>query len=90
MSVVTDVPQPLFDVILPPVAQPQLWRLSVEQYHAMVRHGILTEEHEVELLDGILVAKYWKRKSHGRFPVAPGAGGPFLPRSRSNLNLMPR
>ncbi len=64
MSVVTDVSQPLFEVILPPAAQPQLWRLSVEQYHAMVRHGILTEEHEVELLDGILVAKMTKSIAH--------------------------
>ena len=30
----------------------------------MVRHGILTEEHEVELLDGILVAKITKSTTH--------------------------
>src|SRR5437764_15250806 len=34
-----------------------LWRLSVEQYHAMSQAGILDEDDPVELLDGWLVTK---------------------------------
>lgn len=32
-------------------------RLSVEQYHAMIRTGILTEDDSVELLEGRLIRK---------------------------------
>ena len=67
MSVVTDVSQPLVEVVVPPAPpalQARLWRLSVDQYHEMVRHGILTEDHEVELLDGLLVAKMTKNTAH--------------------------
>lgn len=34
-----------------------LWRLSVHQYHEMLRLGILTEKDPVELLEGCLVEK---------------------------------
>ena len=34
-----------------------IYRLSVAQYHAMLRHGILTEDDRVELLNGWLVPK---------------------------------
>ena len=67
MPVVTDVSQPLVEVVVPPAPpalQVPLWRLSVDQYHEMVRHGILTEDHEVELLDGLLVAKMTKNTAH--------------------------
>jgi Uma2 family endonuclease len=67
MSIVADVSQPLAEVVVPlapaaPDAPP--FRLSVDQYHEMVRHGILTEDHEVELLDGLLVAKVTKSTAH--------------------------
>jgi len=41
-----------------------LYRLSVEQYHAMIRAGILTEEDSVELLEGLLVPKISKNPPH--------------------------
>ena len=63
MSIVADVSQPLADV-LPFAPQAPLLRLSVDQYHEMVRQGILTEDHEVELLNGLLVAKMTKSTSH--------------------------
>ena len=34
-----------------------IWRFSVDQYHAMIRTGILTEDDPVELLGGWLVTK---------------------------------
>ena len=34
-----------------------IWRLSVDQYHAMIHAGILTDDDPVELLEGWLVAK---------------------------------
>ncbi len=40
------------------------WRLSVDQYEAMFRHGILTEDDKVELLDGLLVAKNKTSPAH--------------------------
>lgn len=39
-------------------------RLSVDQYHAMVESGILTEDDAVELLEGWLVAKMAKNPPH--------------------------
>jgi Uma2 family endonuclease len=58
-----------------PVAQPArsgltvlpadlLWRLSVEQYHAMIAAGILTENDPVELLAGWLISKMPKNPRH--------------------------
>jgi hypothetical protein len=41
-----------------------IWRLSVEQYHAMIQAGILTEDDPVELLAGWLVAKMPKNPRH--------------------------
>ena len=67
MSIVADVSQPLAEVVVPLAPtppQPQLFRLSVDQYHEMVRHAILTEDHKVELLDGVLVAKMTKSTAH--------------------------
>jgi Uma2 family endonuclease len=50
----------------PPAAMPQdlIWRLNVEQYHAMIRVGILTEEDPVELLEGWLVYKMPQNPPH--------------------------
>lgn len=41
-----------------------LWRLSLEQYHAMAQAGILTENDPVELLEGWLVYKMTKNPPH--------------------------
>lgn len=41
-----------------------IWRLSVDQYHEMVRAGILTDDDPVELLDGWLVPKMPKNRPH--------------------------
>lgn len=41
-----------------------IWPLSVDQYHAMIRTGILTEDDPVELLEGWLVAKMPKNPPH--------------------------
>jgi Uma2 family endonuclease len=41
-----------------------IWRLSVEQYHAMIRADILTEDDPVELLEGWLITKMPKNPRH--------------------------
>jgi Uma2 family endonuclease len=41
-----------------------IYRLSVEQYHAIADAGILTEDDPVELLEGWLVRKMTKHKPH--------------------------
>jgi len=41
-----------------------IWRFSVDQYHAMIRAGILTEDDPVELLEGWLVTKMPKNPRH--------------------------
>jgi hypothetical protein len=41
-----------------------LWRLSLEQYHAMAQAGILTENDPVELLEGWLVYKMTNNPPH--------------------------
>jgi len=48
----------------PAVPTEPIWRLSVDQYHAMIRTGILTEEDPVELLEGWLVPKLPKNPAH--------------------------
>ena len=56
--------------VVPMVNQPVtvstelIWRLSVEQYHAMIQAGILTEDDPVELLEGWLVTKMSKNPKH--------------------------
>ena len=47
--------------VLPPDT---VWRLSVQQYHEMIRTGILTDDDPVELLDGLLVTKMPKNPAH--------------------------
>jgi Uma2 family endonuclease len=41
-----------------------IWRLTVQQYHEMIRAGILTDDDPVELLDGWLVPKMPKNPAH--------------------------
>lgn len=41
-----------------------IWRLSVAQYHEMIRTGILTDDDPVELLEGCLVFKMPKNPAH--------------------------
>lgn len=41
-----------------------IFRLSVEQYHQMIKAGILTTEDKLELLEGWLVAKMTKNPPH--------------------------
>jgi Uma2 family endonuclease len=41
-----------------------IWRLSVAQYHEMVRRGILTDDDPVELLEGWLVTRMPKNAAH--------------------------
>jgi Uma2 family endonuclease len=48
----------------PDVPTVPIYRLSVDQYHAMIRHGILGEDDPVELLDGWLVKKMTKNPPH--------------------------
>jgi Uma2 family endonuclease len=43
--------------IPPPAAAPRFYRLSVEQYHEIARHGILKPSDRVELLEGLLIQK---------------------------------
>jgi Uma2 family endonuclease len=40
------------------------YRFSVEQYHAMIEAGILTEDDHVELLEGWIVEKMTKKPTH--------------------------
>jgi Uma2 family endonuclease len=49
-----------------PVAVPTdvIWRFRVDQYHAMIRAGILTEDDPVELLEGWLITKMPKNPRH--------------------------
>jgi Uma2 family endonuclease len=41
-----------------------VWRFSVEQYHQMIRLGILTQDDPVELLEGWLIYKMPKNPPH--------------------------
>ena len=63
MSVVTH-PTPALPSEPPAVPAETIWRLSVEQYHQMIRTGILTEDDPVELLEGWLVAKMPRNPPH--------------------------
>jgi Uma2 family endonuclease len=48
----------------PDIPDVPIYRLSVEQYHAMARAGILDEDAPVELLEGWLVQKMTKHAPH--------------------------
>jgi Uma2 family endonuclease len=50
---------------IPPSPSPEpVFRLSVQQYHAMIDAGVLTDDDPVELLEGILVFKMPKKPAH--------------------------
>ena len=50
---------------IPPGPSPEpVFRLSVEQYHAMIDAGVLADDDPVELLEGILVFKMPKKPAH--------------------------
>ncbi len=55
------IPRPAPAVAAP--AEP-IFRLSVEQYHEMIKAGILTDDDPVELLEGWLIAKIPKNPPH--------------------------
>jgi Uma2 family endonuclease len=46
------------------VPQDLIWRMGIEQYHAMIEAGILTDDDPVELLEGWLVFKMPKNPPH--------------------------
>lgn len=48
----------------PPRAEDPIWRLSVDQYHAMIDAGILSEDSPVELVEGMLLEKISKNPPH--------------------------
>jgi Uma2 family endonuclease len=48
----------------PVIAETALYRLSVAQYDAMARAGILTSDDPVQLLEGLLVRKMTKNQPH--------------------------
>jgi Uma2 family endonuclease len=48
----------------PAVPLDPIWRFTLEQYHAMIRSGILTDDEPVEFLDGWLVPKMPKSRAH--------------------------
>jgi Uma2 family endonuclease len=51
-----------FTAWLPPAGS--IYRLSVEQYEAMVRSGLFTKRDRLHLINGVLVAKMTKKPPH--------------------------
>lgn len=53
-------------VVLPELQlkETDLVRLSVKQYHDLARAGILAEDDQVELLEGLLIRKVTKNRAH--------------------------
>jgi Uma2 family endonuclease len=52
---------------MPPTSVPfvdRLYRLTVDQYHAMAEAGILGAQDRIELIEGLLVAKMTKHQPH--------------------------
>jgi len=52
------------DTAILPAEADTVWRMSVQQYHEMIRAGILSDDDPVELLDGLLVKKMPRNPSH--------------------------
>jgi Uma2 family endonuclease len=55
---------PAVERLAPAIPSEPIWRLTVREYHEMIRAGILAEGDPVELLDGWLVAKTRKTPPH--------------------------
>ena len=81
----TSVATPPVPLMLPPGLVP--YRLTVDQYEAMVDAGILTEHDRLELIEGMLVKKMTKKPDHsagsekGRRTIdraSPRAGTPAM------------
>src|SRR5881394_1324719 len=70
--------------ILPERSPEPVFRLSVEQYHAMIDAGVLTDDDPVELIEGILIQKMPKKPKH-RIALAKlrRALEPLLPKTFS-------
>jgi Uma2 family endonuclease len=64
MSVSAEHDAPAVDRAPAAVPSDPIWRFSVDQYHEMIRAGILGEDEPVELLDGWLVPKMTKNPPH--------------------------
>ena len=47
-----------------PIADMPLWRIPVKRYHEMIAQGTLTEDDQIELLEGYLVEKMTIKPSH--------------------------
>src|SRR5947209_7775387 len=50
--------------LVPVIPSDPVYPLSVEQYHAMISGGVITENDPVELLEGVLVFKMPKNPPH--------------------------
>ena len=42
----------------------RIWKLNIDQYHAMIAAGILDEDAQLELLEGLLITKMPKNPPH--------------------------
>lgn len=51
-----------------PAGEPEpVWRVSVDKYHEMIAAGVLTEDDDVELLEGLIVPRMSKKPPHSGF-----------------------
>ncbi len=69
MSIASPLPPPAANGLLPmngvaDVPALSVWRLSVGQYHEMIRSGILHNGDPIELLEGVLVPKRTRNPPH--------------------------
>jgi Putative restriction endonuclease len=66
MVAIAELPiKPIENIHIPAtIPSESIWRLSVSQYHAMLQAGIIDEDTQIELLEGILVAKMAKNPPH--------------------------
>ena len=51
-------------LLAPPSVYADVFRISVDRYHAMIGAGILTADDRVELIEGVLVSKMPKKPAH--------------------------
>lgn len=63
MSIVANDIEAAADLALPPLPSDMLGRFELEQYHEMVRQGILTENDPFELWEGVVVQKMPKSRT---------------------------